>query len=348
MDGSEVTGGPVTHDTQVLLTINHHEEDIRLHCIMIRNAPIILGLPWLKLYDPVIGWKNHTVKFHSGHCAEKCLQTSPRANTVLEENAMEQYYKKTLEEKNWEIGETDSWEVCSVVIDKIKETLGTSANPTILTDHKKLEYWKTKKNRPGKLAGKPDILSRESGDSPWEGDMKHRQNHSRILLHEALQRFNASEALHASGSLQANTMETISLGIDKELLSEIQVLSAADKEIQEIRRKKTEWNTVAMPRRAQRKTAKHTKGGTRQNGTLPHMARRAQRNTAKRTKDRARQNGTPPCRPIDMPSGTEERCAYHTRIEACHTCHTGRNSITPHRPHRTERIIAEHTGNCGR
>jgi len=28
MDGSEVTGRPVTHDAQVHLTINHHEEGI--------------------------------------------------------------------------------------------------------------------------------------------------------------------------------------------------------------------------------------------------------------------------------------------------------------------------------
>jgi len=76
-DGSEVTGALVTHDAQVHLTINHHEQDIRLHCFTIGNAPIILGLPWLKLYDPVIGWKNHTVKFHSDHSAEKCLPSSP-------------------------------------------------------------------------------------------------------------------------------------------------------------------------------------------------------------------------------------------------------------------------------
>jgi hypothetical protein len=58
---------------------------------------------------------------------------------------------------------------------------------TILSDHKTLEYWQMKKDlnlrqacwaeqlanydfaityRPGNLAGKPDILSRESGDSP--------------------------------------------------------------------------------------------------------------------------------------------------------------------------------------
>jgi len=64
----------------------------------------------------------------------------------------------------------------------------------ILIDHKNLEYWKTKhdlnleqawwgerlpnydfiiKYRPGKLAEKPNILFRESEDSPWEGDMKH-------------------------------------------------------------------------------------------------------------------------------------------------------------------------------
>jgi len=88
------------------------------------------------------------------------------------------------------------------------------------------------KYRPGKLAGKPDILSRESGDSPWEGDMKHRQNHVRILLPEK-----------AFEALQANTTETINLEIDKELLNEIQTLSAADKEIQEIRRKKANGTT---------------------------------------------------------------------------------------------------------
>jgi len=87
--GSEITGGPVTHDVQVHHTIDHHEEDIRLHCITIGNALIILGLPWLKLHDPVIGWKNYTVKFHSDHYAEKCLPSSPKANTVLEEKATE-------------------------------------------------------------------------------------------------------------------------------------------------------------------------------------------------------------------------------------------------------------------
>jgi len=142
VDGSEVTGRPVTHDAQVHLTINHHAEDIRVHCITIRNAPIILGLPWLKLHDPEIGWKNHTVKFHSDHYAEKCLPSSPKAYTVLEEKATEQYYRKTPE--NWEIGEIDPWEVCQTVINKIKENSKTSENPIPPEYHKFLEVFTEK------------------------------------------------------------------------------------------------------------------------------------------------------------------------------------------------------------
>jgi len=149
VDGSEVTGGPVTHDVQIHLTINHHEEDIRLHCITIGNTPIILGLPWHKLHDPSIQWKNHTMKFHSEHCAGNCLSSSPRANTITQEKATEQYYRKTPEEENWEIGETDPWEVCQLVINKIKENPAASANPTIpLEYHEFLEVLAEKEPLP--------------------------------------------------------------------------------------------------------------------------------------------------------------------------------------------------------
>jgi len=71
--------------------------------------------------------------------------------------------------------------------------------------------------------------------------MKHQQNHSRILLPE--EAFEVPRIDNHAKVLQANTTETISLEIDKELLSEIQTLSAADKEIQEIRRKKANGTT---------------------------------------------------------------------------------------------------------
>jgi len=53
----------------------------------------------------------------------------------------------------------------------------------------------------------------------------------------------APEDDNSLGALQANTTETISLQIDKELLSEIRMLSPADKEIQVIQRKKASWTT---------------------------------------------------------------------------------------------------------
>jgi len=153
---------------QVHLTIIHHEEDIRLHCIKIGNAPIILGLPWLKLHDLVIGWKNHTVKFYSDHCAEKCLPSSPRANMVREENATEHYYRKTPE--NWEIGETDPWEVCQTVISKIKETSKTSKNPIPPEYHEFLEVF-TEKEPTAPLPHRPydhNIPLEEGKAPPYE------------------------------------------------------------------------------------------------------------------------------------------------------------------------------------
>jgi hypothetical protein len=74
--------------------------------------------------------------------------------------------------------------------------------------------------RPGKLVGKPDILSRESGDSPWEGEMKHRQNRGRILL--------------PSQTFWIHSAKVMELQVDRELLEEIRGKTAEDLEMQEV------------------------------------------------------------------------------------------------------------------
>jgi hypothetical protein len=76
---------------------------------------------------------------------------------------------------------------------------------------------------PGKLARKLDILSRKSGDSPWEGEVKHRQNKGRILLPEQ--------------TFVANAAEIITVENDAELLREIKNKMKTDLEIQDILRK---------------------------------------------------------------------------------------------------------------
>jgi predicted aspartyl protease len=108
VDGSEVAGGPVTHNAQVGMTINHHTENIRLHCITIRNALVILGLPWLKLHNTTIDWRTYRLSFHSDKCTEHGLTASPQATAVAEERTKEQYYRKTPDER-----ENDLWKTAA-------------------------------------------------------------------------------------------------------------------------------------------------------------------------------------------------------------------------------------------
>jgi hypothetical protein len=74
--------------------------------------------------------------------------------------------------------------------------------------------------QPGKLVGKPDILSRESGDSPREGEMKHQQNKGRILL--------------PSQTFWISSTKVMELHVDRELLEDIRGKTAEDPEMQEV------------------------------------------------------------------------------------------------------------------
>jgi hypothetical protein len=86
--------------------------------------------------------------------------------------------------------------------------IGTPHPIKVLTDHKNLEYFKTKRMlnqrqtrwsafmsefpwyaeyRPGKLGGKPDALTRRSGDLPREGDERLTQRVQTLLKPENLQ-----------------------------------------------------------------------------------------------------------------------------------------------------------------
>jgi len=101
----------------------------------------------------------------------------------------EAYYSRKLKdpEHNYDIHDKELLAIVDALQkwDTYCKTMGPKI--TILTDRKNLEYWKTKKDlnlrqaqwgerlanydfmikyRPGKLAGKLEILSRKSGDFP--------------------------------------------------------------------------------------------------------------------------------------------------------------------------------------
>jgi len=138
-----------------------------------------------------------TIETDASDCAIGAICSQPDDNRILHPVA---YYSRKLKdlERNYDVHDKE----LLAIVDALRkwDTYGKTTGPkiTILTDHKNLEYWKTKKDlnlrqawwgerlanydflikyRPGKLASTPDILSRESGDPRWEGEMKHRQNH---------------------------------------------------------------------------------------------------------------------------------------------------------------------------
>jgi hypothetical protein len=102
VDGWEAASRPVTHNTMVELTINNHHEMIRLHCITIGNSPIIIWLLWLKSHNPHIDWREGWVKFDLTKYTRECLDTSPDAMTMAEEQAIRKYYWDTTLDVNLE------------------------------------------------------------------------------------------------------------------------------------------------------------------------------------------------------------------------------------------------------
>jgi hypothetical protein len=153
------------------------------------------------------------------------------------------YFSRKLKdaELNYDIHDKELLAIIDVLNKWSTYCKSTEHRITVLSDYKNLEYWQTKKDlnlrqahwaeqlvnydfaityRPAKLAGKPDILSRESGDSPWEGEIKHRQNRGRILL--------------LSRTFWISSAEVMELQVDRELLEEIRGNTAEDPEMQEV------------------------------------------------------------------------------------------------------------------
>jgi hypothetical protein len=90
IDGRTITSGAITHETTPLeLYIGKHMEKIVLNIIFTVHHPIILGLPWLELHNPIIDWRFRTLTFSAQRCtsqepqAQKNTLFSPAKNHVV-------------------------------------------------------------------------------------------------------------------------------------------------------------------------------------------------------------------------------------------------------------------------
>jgi hypothetical protein len=77
--------------------INNHYEITKLHFITIGNSPIIVGLLWLRTYNPNIDWKEGWVTFNLAKYAEEYLVTLLHAIMVAKEKAIGEYYWDTIQ-----------------------------------------------------------------------------------------------------------------------------------------------------------------------------------------------------------------------------------------------------------
>lgn len=58
-----------------LMLSGNHTESIELSVIASPTTPVVLGLPWLKLRNPVIDWSTSSLTSWSGFCHQNCLKS---------------------------------------------------------------------------------------------------------------------------------------------------------------------------------------------------------------------------------------------------------------------------------
>jgi hypothetical protein len=218
----------------------------------------MISEPILKHFDPT---KEITIETDTSDYAIGAVCSQPDDANVLHPLG---YYSRKLNtvELNYDIHDKELLAIMEALNKWGTYYMSTPRTINILSDHKNLEYWQTKRDlnlwqarwsellvndnfvityRRGKFAGKPDILSRESGDSPWEGEIKHRQNRGRILLPADM--FWTTTAEVPAETLEVNTADIIKLQVNGELLKEIKDGTARDEEMQDVitKLRNSEW-----------------------------------------------------------------------------------------------------------
>jgi hypothetical protein len=198
---------------------------------------VMLSEPILQYFNPT---RAITIEIDASDYAIGAVCSQPDNENIL--YLLGYFFQKLKDaEKNYDIHDKELLAIVDALDKWSTYCRSTPHVIMILSDYKNLEYWQTKWDlnlrqahwgerlanynfhityRPGKYAGKPDILSRESGDSPWEGEMKHQQNRGWILLPAQM--------------FQVSAAEVMELQVDKELLKEIKFKMAKDPLMQEV------------------------------------------------------------------------------------------------------------------
>jgi len=106
VDGTENSGGLVTHEIEVNVYYRGHVKRMRLDVCDLGRTEVILGMPWLAAHNPEINWETGEVKMT--RCPPLCGKNKERK----EKRELGKKRKKEVEEEaaiRWAADEKEDW-----------------------------------------------------------------------------------------------------------------------------------------------------------------------------------------------------------------------------------------------
>jgi len=121
IDGTNNSGGAITHQVEVNVYYKSHVERMRMDVCNLGKTDVILGMPWLQAHNPEINWETGEIKMM--RCPPLCGR-----NTKLKEEKGRKRVKRvvTLEEEKmvrWAVDNKEDW----------------GREEEVIVDHRKIE-----------------------------------------------------------------------------------------------------------------------------------------------------------------------------------------------------------------
>ena len=77
IDGSLISSGPIKQETlPIRVSIGHHSETMSFDIVNLGKYPLLLGIDWLLLHNPIINWKNKSIQFSNCFCLRNFTSNS--------------------------------------------------------------------------------------------------------------------------------------------------------------------------------------------------------------------------------------------------------------------------------
>jgi len=106
MDGTYNSGGAIIYEVEVNVYYKSHVERMRMDICDLGRTEVLLGMPWLVVYNPEINWKTEEVKM------TRCPPLYSRVKTKEEVKKKREKSEVTLEKEKivrWAIDDKEDW-----------------------------------------------------------------------------------------------------------------------------------------------------------------------------------------------------------------------------------------------